>query len=244
MAIDLLGYIEKLKAASTPEAKFSVFAETVAGLGLNQTLYGFSIADGERAVAENARIFSNFRLDYLETYEAEGHADHDVSVRHCTVSDRPARWFDPVTERAMTESERAVDDVARDFGFRAGLTIPAREGAESLFGGISLATADMGVAEFEKILRENQPKLHLMALYLHAEIQRVLEPGADLELTPREQEVLLWAALGHSSKETAQRLGIAFRTVEYHLESARNKLGANNKVHTVAKAIARGLVKI
>ena len=59
-------------------------------------------------------------------------------------------------------------------------------------------------------------------------------------LSEREREVLQCIAQGLSSKQCAQELGIAPRTVERHVENLRNKLHARNKPHLVAKALAGG----
>ena len=59
-------------------------------------------------------------------------------------------------------------------------------------------------------------------------------------LSDREREVLQCVARGLSSKQSAQQLGIAPRTVERHVENLRNKLNARNKPHLVAKAISGG----
>jgi len=59
-------------------------------------------------------------------------------------------------------------------------------------------------------------------------------------LSQREREVLQCIASGLSSKQCAQELGIAPRTVERHVENLRNKLHARNKPHLVAKALAGG----
>ena len=59
-------------------------------------------------------------------------------------------------------------------------------------------------------------------------------------LSEREREVLNCIARGMSSKQSAQELGIAPRTVERHVENLRNKLHAKNKPHLVAKALAGG----
>jgi LuxR family transcriptional regulator, transcriptional regulator of spore coat protein len=61
-----------------------------------------------------------------------------------------------------------------------------------------------------------------------------------VSLSEREREVLQCIAEGLSSKQCAQRLGIAPRTVERHVENLRNKLNARNKPHLVAKALAAG----
>ena len=59
-------------------------------------------------------------------------------------------------------------------------------------------------------------------------------------LSEREREVLQCIAQGMSSKQCAQELGIAPRTVERHVENLRNKLHARNKPHLVAKALSGG----
>jgi LuxR family transcriptional regulator, transcriptional regulator of spore coat protein len=59
-------------------------------------------------------------------------------------------------------------------------------------------------------------------------------------LTSREQQILLLVAQGLSAKETAQKLAIAPRTVERHIENTRLKLQARNRAHLIAKALECG----
>jgi len=66
------------------------------------------------------------------------------------------------------------------------------------------------------------------------------QPEDFIALSAREREVLQCVANGLSSKQCAQELGIAPRTVERHVENLRNKLNARNKPHLVAKALAGG----
>ena len=61
-----------------------------------------------------------------------------------------------------------------------------------------------------------------------------------VSLSDRERQVLECIAQGLSSKQCAQQLGIAPRTVERHVENLRNKLNARNKPHLVAKALQNG----
>lgn len=61
-------------------------------------------------------------------------------------------------------------------------------------------------------------------------------------LTSRELQLLMLVALGYSAKEVANRCGIAFRTVETHLDTMRLKLRARNRTHMVAIAIELGLL--
>ncbi|MGH9553371.1 MAG: helix-turn-helix domain-containing protein [Terriglobales bacterium] len=59
-------------------------------------------------------------------------------------------------------------------------------------------------------------------------------------LSFRERQVLEHVAQGQSAKEVAVELGIAHRTVERHIENARNKMRARNKTHMITKAVICG----
>lgn len=63
-------------------------------------------------------------------------------------------------------------------------------------------------------------------------------------ITQRELECLDWTARGKTSWETAVILGISENTVNFHLKNALRKLDANNKCHAIAKAMARGIVRL
>jgi DNA-binding CsgD family transcriptional regulator len=57
-------------------------------------------------------------------------------------------------------------------------------------------------------------------------------------LTPRERAVLAQIAAGASSKESARRLGISPRTVEFHRANMLRKLGAKNTAELVRVVLA------
>ncbi|MET0363865.1 MAG: helix-turn-helix transcriptional regulator [Sphingobium sp.] len=68
------------------------------------------------------------------------------------------------------------------------------------------------------------------------------EQKAEAILTNRELEVLALVAAGLSAKEIAQRISIAPRTVERHIENARLKMHARNRTHLVTCALIYGLL--
>lgn len=59
-------------------------------------------------------------------------------------------------------------------------------------------------------------------------------------LTPREREVLTWAAAGKSAWETSTILGISEATVITHLENIRRKLNVANPTQAVVAALRSG----
>lgn len=70
------------------------------------------------------------------------------------------------------------------------------------------------------------------------------EPGTleDLDLTPREREVLELVAAGLGDEEVADRLGISQRTARNHLTNTYGKIGARNRSEAIVWARERGLV--
>lgn len=64
-----------------------------------------------------------------------------------------------------------------------------------------------------------------------------------IELNDREVETLTWAARGKTSAEIAEILGITKRTVDFHVDNARAKLGAPTRTAAVIKAAAGRLIE-
>jgi DNA-binding CsgD family transcriptional regulator len=63
-------------------------------------------------------------------------------------------------------------------------------------------------------------------------------------LNEREIEVLTWVARGKTSAEIAQILGLAKRTVDFHTDGARAKLGAATRTEAAIKAAAGRLIDL
>jgi DNA-binding response OmpR family regulator len=62
-------------------------------------------------------------------------------------------------------------------------------------------------------------------------------------LNDREVEMLTWVARGKTSAQIAGMLGLAKRTVDFHLDNARNKLGAVTRTEAVVKAAFGRLIE-
>jgi DNA-binding NarL/FixJ family response regulator len=63
------------------------------------------------------------------------------------------------------------------------------------------------------------------------------------DLNDREIETLTWVARGKTSTEIAQMLGLAKRTVDFHLDNARTKLGAATRTEAAIKAAIGKLIE-
>jgi DNA-binding NarL/FixJ family response regulator len=64
-----------------------------------------------------------------------------------------------------------------------------------------------------------------------------------VDLNEREVETLTWAARGKTSAEIAKLLDLSKRTVDFHIENARTKLGVSTRIQAAVKAAAGRLIE-
>lgn len=79
-----------------------------------------------------------------------------------------------------------------------------------------------------------------LATCFHTERQPAPEPVP--ELTPREQEALLWLATGLTHGQIARRMGLTESTISTYVKRIRGKLNVGNKAELTRKAIELGLL--
>ena len=91
------------------------------------------------------------------------------------------------------------------------------------------------------------PGINLGVLVPSAEAD---EPAADparagsSPLTKREKELLRLIALGATSEEAAERMGVSPETARTHARNALEKLGARTRAQAIAVAMKRGLIDV
>lgn len=61
-------------------------------------------------------------------------------------------------------------------------------------------------------------------------------------LTEREREILLLAAMGHTSRDIARSLHVSEQTVHYHRANMMEKLGLHDRVELLRYSVRRGLL--
>lgn len=68
--------------------------------------------------------------------------------------------------------------------------------------------------------------------------------GAAMTLSVRETQCLRYVAIGHADAEIGKMLGISPRTVRFHVDSAKNKLGVSTRVQAIAKALRERIIAV
>ena len=183
------------------------------------------------------------------------------SVRYCdhgyaTVDPRvtmTARRLSPIIWDAADVDgdwhvQRFLADAAR-YGMRGGFAVSFRDTAFArvvvAFDSATSPLTDAGCATMIARLGD----LMLLAAALH---ERVLRPRCAAlhavprtirgALTARERECLRMAASGLTSGDMGSKLGIAERTVNFHMGNVLRKLEALNRPEAIAKAMAGGVL--
>lgn len=65
----------------------------------------------------------------------------------------------------------------------------------------------------------------------------------NVKLAKRELQALTWVARGKTSAQIAGILGLSKRTVDFHIDRARLKLGTDTRTEAVVKALSHGIIK-
>ncbi len=122
-----------------------------------------------------------------------------------------------------------------------GVSVPIRNRPKG-FALVSFSS-DLSDREWEAYKLKYMMKLEVMSGLIDnaAQIKTRL-PSTQIELSRREDQALTWAARGKTSAETADIMNVSYASVRTYLESARSKLCCANLTHTVASAVAIGLI--
>lgn len=168
---------------------------------------------------------------------------HDPVWHHCTRSSAPIVWDRATYQRA---GQVALWDAMAQAGVRSGIAAPSRSQDRVFI--LRLDSEQLQVASSVEI-SQLVGRVQLLATYADAAAQHLgLFPTPDplpielASLTPRELEVLKWAADGKTEWETGKILSLSQHTVSEHLESAARRLNCATKIQAVVRAYRAGLL--
>jgi LuxR family quorum sensing-dependent transcriptional regulator len=227
---EALDFIEGLDRVTTVTAAMDAMEDAFARFGF-RTLIVTGLPNPDQRF-EQVVLAKRWPAEWFKLYTANDYIRVDPVARLCRHSFNPFEWSDAAFDPEREPRAAEVMNRARDFNMARGFIIPIHgEDARN-------ACVSMGGAHLD-LNKRSKPALHLMAMYGFDRVRNILAPpkAKPYRLTPREREVLAWAAQGKSAWEIGEILGIAQRTVEEHLAAAGRKLGAVNRTQAVVIAI-------
>ena len=179
---------------------------------------------------------TNLPEDWKSEYSSQKYYDHDPTMLFALGNLMPARWSNIIRRTKLTAKQNKIMQEGKDAGLSDGVIIPIH-GPGGEFSVLSLSHSESENQGLQNV-EIDEDALHMFALRFHektrfAHAPRAIEPAADL--TNREIDVLFWTAEGKSTWDISQILSISESTVNFHINSAKQKLGVYSKPHAVAK---------
>ncbi|MBC7950779.1 MAG: LuxR family transcriptional regulator [Rhodospirillaceae bacterium] len=224
-----------LAGTNAPVEREQAFLKYAEGFGVNRFAY-LTISQP----VSPWYFETNYPREWVQHYLAQGYAAVDVVPLESRRSALPFHWRTALSRPEYGNKAKQVFDESAAFGIHDGYSVPIH----SAHGLALMSMAVDDPALFTPSARKQLYALQLMALHFHMSCERSLTeaPAPPVHLTAREREVLTWAAQGKTGWEIGQILHLAERTVTYHVENAKVKLGATSRGHAIVKAITLGLI--
>ena len=212
-------------------------------LGRTLDQYGFPrfayLSFAPRGDEDDMLAMSTYPAPWVKQYCANRYDRIDPVIARSIATTLPFAWSTDRSDARLTNKQKRFFEDASEFGIRHGVTIPVHD-RQGKVATLTLTAFDSRSA-FDARVGQHQHELHLIAIYLHAQLRNATTapiPPLRPCLTQRETSCLQWAARGKSASDTAEIIRISRRTVVFHTENAKRKLG----VATVQQAVARGLM--
>lgn len=222
----------------------AAFSKALWDLGFREWAYQVIRADA--LPNEKPVILTTFPDTWYNHYIENDYHLVDPVIQKGPTQVEPFAWsamsfgIDPSPEQRKLFAE------ATEVGLGEGLGIPIHGARGSL--AMASMVSDHGEEELARLMAAVGQDVHLMSLAFHNHARELLALGRSgrttVSLTPRERECLTWAAAGKSAWDTSRILGISDRTVYFHLDNVRAKMGVANVYHAVIKAIMDGMIKL
>jgi len=222
--------LRQISNARDVESAYATSLGLVQNLGFN--FCAFSITSYPRGPHFNRVNLNNYPIDWNAKYEESQFSEVDPILAHCNQSTFPIIW----DEKLYSNCER-LWQAQKKQGMEHGWSHSLHDD-KGLHSMLSVAGSSHPITPYE--LYENLGYALFISHHLHGLVaQNLPEPvphSCKPRLTVREIEVLRLSADGKTAGEAALILNLAERTINFHVHSAIQKLGVNNKIAAVIAA--------
>ncbi len=205
----------------------------------------YAVFDIDHQIADNLYPklrFTSLTDDLIDRILALDGLNNVSIFRMLSTTGMPFRWLvgiDTVTETRLgrTIADEALDQLLEEQDFVGGYCIPAQ-----------MPGMRRGAVIFFKKRRKPKGRypdlvLDTLELYERELAVTVLKENEGLmSLSASERRCLVWCACGKTSSEIGEILSLSEHTVNHYFSLAAQKLGTNNRIHTVTKAIQLGVI--
>ncbi len=243
--IDLLDRLDERSGAAYTTTKnfFQNLGFSYVNIGIASTSDGSALG-----------MFTNMREAWLSHYVDAGYHTCDVMLEYA-MSSTTNRLCDPrsnldLPSRDKARSDRMLAEVQEE-GLVSSLILPRHSAVSDHMIGYNLCS-DLSSPEMRRLYSASRDSILLgAALTQNALLADVEATACDANwfpatcdharLSPRETEVIKWLTEGYRNDRIADKLKISNATVNFHITSAKRKLGAKTREQAVAIAVTRKL---
>lgn len=238
---ETLALIGEIERAATAEVVCQRLLEVSSQFGLTRLLAGtVPRAPGARGPVKEEHVFlEGWPTGWIHRYFEQNYFDVDPVINRLRSDLSSFTWEEAPIQRDTSDNVRRMMGEAAEFGLSAGFAIPLI----TLEGDI--ASVSLGGERME-LPQRARGMITLISTYAlgRAMQLRTRKSGVVYRpLTTRETEAMRWAADGKTEWEISVIMSISEHTAAKHLNNARAKLGASNRVHAIANAIRWGIIR-
>ena len=241
-----------LRAADEGRDLVPPLQKIVAQLGFESFMYGLSTTTLPRRDAL-IYFFATLPREWSLLYDRQDYIEVDprvtLGMRHCA----PVPWDQGIAmTTALPRQESRVRSFVRCGSLRHSkwrrLGAP-QSGPQRRSSGVEFLRARIWCKAAAVTSDEHwrYPYVwNLLSRILHAQLCKHRHSITDsrCNLNPREISVIELVARGLTADDIALKLGITVRTVRFHVDSARTKMGALNREEAVALVAKAGLISV
>lgn len=232
-------FIAGLQTSRDIDSLRAVLVDAGRDLGLTALAYvGFD----EPGRSEPLYI-SNYPDRWTDRYIGRQYSRIDPVIERAGQDFMPFYWTCPDDIGSVPRAQQQLFEEAREHDIACGFTVPIHDSAgRTASFNVAAATTP---SDFQAIVEANRPILHLMGIYFHAHAKEKSSPANDarrVKLSPREIDCLDWSAKGKSHADIAIILGLARRTVKFHIENAMRKFGVTTTRQAIVRATMLGFI--
>ena len=241
-------FLELLVAAARRGEELAPHVQSiVASLGFEMFEYGASAklrADHDGV----SYAYTTGNAEWMRRYDRMGYIEVDPRIFLSCNSAIPLIWDQSNIRGVGANVDAFIDDAVRH-GMASGVSFMWHGPYDSHM----VVNLNSGIRVNDEIrvksITRNLSEIVMIGHYFHEIFMlpalKIGKPPrtAVKPLSTRERECLALAARGLTTRDISVKLDISSRTVQFHFERIRNKLGAANRHEAIARAVQTGIVR-
>jgi LuxR family quorum sensing-dependent transcriptional regulator len=233
---NVLSVIKRINSTTTIDGIFEELSCFAQGYGFDTTsiLPLLNPALGKINIWDVGR--SNWPEEFQKRWVDKQYIFHDPISRFAMKSRSAFEWK-TAYNHASRFGQKILDE-ARDFALYDGLAVPV------MYQNYPTGMISLGFEQLE-LSPDEIAEIELVCIHSYCQLLKVSDIECNIScetLTPREIDVLYYAAAGKTNWEISSIYNISEYSVKDHMKNISRKLDASNRAHAVTLGILSGQI--